>query len=292
MPTMKAIKKRISSVGNTKKIMKAMDLVSASKLQKAKAQLDDIKPLYENIKVVMDGIKASAGHGDEMAFAEDREVKSIAYVVLSSDRGLCGGYNVNVAKKAMAQITEDQGKDEKIVAVGSKATDYLKRRGKNVVYKCAGPSEATTFEEAEVIGNLVASMYTTGEVDEVYLVYTQFESILAHNPSIVKLLPIKEDKKEAAEEGAPAPAVSLMSYDPDISTFIEFAVPMYLNTTIFGAMIESLVCEQASRMTSMDAATRNASEILEDLTLEYNRKRQNMITQEITEIVSGANAVQ
>ena len=290
MPTMKAIKKRISSVGNTKKIMKAMDLVSASKLQKAKAQLDDIKPLYENIKLVMDGIKSSTGPGDEMAFADEREVKSIAYIVLASDRGLCGGYNVNVSKAALAIMNANEGKDERVIAVGSKGMDYFKRRGKNVVQKYSGPSEATTFEEAELIGNYVASLYTSGEVDEVYLVYTHFETILAHEPATAKLLPIKADAD--TEEGAPKPAASLMSYDPDIKTFIEYAVPMYLNTTIFGAMIESLVCEQASRMTSMDAATRNASEILEDLTLEYNRKRQNMITQEITEIVSGANAVQ
>jgi len=130
-------------------------------------------------------------------------------------------------------------------------------------------------------------MYTSGEVDEVYIIYTHFESVLAHIPYIEKLLPLKM----APNENPGAGPIN-MSYDPDVYTFIRNAVPMYLNITLFGAMLESAVCEQASRMTSMDSATRNATEIIDDLTLEFNRKRQSMITQEITEIVSGANAIQ
>ena len=287
MATMKAIKKRILSVNNTKKIMKAMDLVSASKLQKAKTQLDDVRPLYENLQVVMEGIKSSVSPDDEISYAQSRVVKKAAYIVLTSDRGLCGGYNVNVAKEALAKISAQPEVEEKIIAVGAKGWEYFKRRGRNVVKKYAGSSEETTFENAEIIGEYVAELYTSGEADEVYLVYTHFETLLSHIPHTVKLLPIMADK-----DSGKTPALSMMEYDPDIGTFISYAVPMYLNTTIFGAMIESMVCEQASRMTSMDAATRNAADIIDDLTLEYNRKRQNMITQEITEIVSGANAQQ
>ena len=266
--------------------MKAMDLVAASKLQKARMRLENVLPLYENIKLVMEGIKASVCFGDEVAFAEEREVKCIAYIVLTSDRGLCGGYNVNAAKEAMACIHENKGKKEKIIAIGSKGSEYFRRRGKNVVFKNAGPSEATTFEYAELIGDIVATMYKSGEIDEVYLIYTHFESILTHSPQVEKLLPLRTG---ASDEGGAG--VVEMSYDPDVGTFISYAVPMYLNVTIYGAMMESAVCEYASRMTSMDSATRNATEIIEDLTLEYNRKRQGLITQEITEIVSGANAL-
>jgi len=286
MASMKAIKKRISSVNNTKKIMKAMDLVSASKLQKAKARLDDVRPLYDNIKIVMDGIKASVNDEDNVAFTEEREVKCAAYIVLTSDRGLCGGYNVNVAKEALANITANKDIQERIIAVGSKGWEYFRRRGRNVVGKYACSSEVTTFEDAELIGNLAASMYSSGEVDEVYLAYTHFESVLSHVPCIEKLLPVRLAPGEERPSGATS-----MTYDPDINTFISYAVPMYLNITIYGAMMESSVCEQASRMTSMDSATRNATEIIDDLTLDYNRKRQGMITQEITEIVSGANAL-
>ena len=286
MATMKAIKKRISSVNNTKKIMKAMDLVAASKLQKAKSRLDDVRPLYENIKLVMDGIKAGIHEGEDVPFAEERSVKSIAYIVLTSDRGLCGGYNANVSKHALACVNANEGVREHVIAVGTKGWEYFKRRGKNVVLRIAGASEATTFDNAEQIGQKVSAMYTSGEVDEVYLVYTHFETVLSNEPRFEKLLPIRADKS-----GSAGAKPIEMSYDPDVNTFILNAVPMYLNVTIYGAMIESAVCEYASRMTSMDSATRNAGDIIEGLTLEYNRKRQGMITQEITEIVSGANAL-
>ena len=287
MSSMKAIKKRLSSVNNTKKIMKAMNLVAASKLQKSKARLDAIRPIYSDIKGVMENIRASVVDDVEIPFAETREVKNILYIVLTSDRGLCGGYNATVSKEALAYIDANKDKNAKIIAVGSKGWDYFRRRGKEIVYRCESASEASSFSDAELLGHKVAEMYSEGEVDEVYIVYTHFESVLTHIPYIEKLLPLKMADSDTSGKGS-----SNMSFDPDIMTFIMHAVPMYLNITIFGAMMESTVCEQASRMTSMDSATRNATEIIEDLTLEYNRKRQSMITQEITEIVSGANALQ
>jgi len=291
MSSMKAIKKRISSVNNTKKIMKAMNLVAASKLQKSKARLDDIRPIYNDIKEVMKNIRTDVVDDTSVPFAEAREVKNILYIVLTSDRGLCGSYNATVSKEALAYIEANKDKNAKIIAVGSKGWDYFRRRGKEIVLRCESASEASSFSDAEILGDKVAEMYTSGEVDEVYIVYTHFESVLSHIPYIEKLLPLKmaEGGKSDTESNNMS---ANMSYDPDIITFIMHAVPMYLSTTIFGAMMESTVCEQASRMTSMDSATRNATEILEDLTLEYNRKRQGMITQEITEIVSGANAIQ
>jgi len=285
MASMKAIKKRITSVNNTKKIMKAMNLVAASKLQKAKVRLDDIRPMYNDIKKVMENIRAGISDEMQVPFADEREVKNIAYIVLTGDRGLCGSFNATISKEALAYVEALKEKNAKIIAVGSKGWDYFRRRGKEIVFRCEGASEATAFADAEALGIKVAEMYTAGEVDEVYIVYTHFESVLTHIPYIERLLPLKMAASEDFDPGS-----FTMSYDPDIETFIANAVPMYLSITIFGAMMESAVCEQASRMTSMDSATRNATEILEDLTLEYNRKRQSMITQEITEIVSGANA--
>ena len=285
MSSMKAIKKRLTSVNNTKKIMKAMNLVAASKLQKAKSRLDDIRPMYSDIKKVMENIRAGISDDMNIPFAEAREVKNIAYIVLTSDRGLCGSFNATVSKEAMAYVEANKDKNAKIIAVGSKGWDYFRRRGKDIIHRCEGASEATAFVDAEALGFKVAEMYSAGEVDEVYIVYTHFESVLTHIPYIEKLLPLRMAASEDFDPGS-----FLMSYDPDINTFIKHAVPMYLNMTIFGAMMESAVCEQAARMTSMDSATRNATDIIDDLTLEYNRKRQSMITQEITEIVSGANA--
>lgn len=286
MATLKAIKKRITSVSSTKKIMKAMNLVAGSKLSKAKSVLDEIRPMYNDINKVMDGVKASIADEVDVPFADNREVKKIAYIVMSGDRGLCGSYNATVSKEAYSLVQSHKDKEELIIAVGSKGWDYFRRRGKNIVQRTAGPSEATTYQDAEVLGKYISDLYLNGEVDEVYMVYTHFESVLAHIPHIVRLLPLKMSSSDKPPEGA-----TLMKYDPDLKTFIEHAVPMYLNISIYGAMVESAVCEQASRMTSMDSATRNATEIIDDLTLVYNRTRQGLITQEITEIVSGANAL-
>ncbi|MCL2162989.1 MAG: ATP synthase F1 subunit gamma [Oscillospiraceae bacterium] len=289
MPSIKMIKRRLVSVKNTQQIMKAMNLVAASKLQKNKSKLDSIRPLYENIKLFIDEIRAGGsfeGDAEGSVFVEGRDVKNIAYVILSSDRGLCGGYNINISKTALAHIEANKDKQEKIIAIGTKGWDYFRRRGKNIVQKSEIMSEAAIYDDAQRIGELITSMFISGEVDEVYLAYTHFESVLSHTPRVEKLLPI-EEAPESKKSGA-----GFVTYDPDIGAFITYAVPMYLSMYIYGAIVESAVCEQASRMTSMDAAARNASEIIEDLTLEFNRKRQGMITQEITEIVGGANAQQ
>lgn len=287
MATLKTIKKRITSVNSTKKIMKAMNLVAASKLQKAKAVLDDVRPMYNDISDIIDGVKVGIADYLDVPFAEKRDIKTIAYIVISGDRGLCGSYNATVSKEAYSLVQSHKDKDERIIAVGSKGWDYFRRRGKNIVHRTLGPSEATTFSDAEALGKLVTDMYTSGEVDEVYVIYTHFESMLAHIPHIVRLLPLRMSSGDKPADGS-----NLMKYDPDIKTFVTHAVPMYLSVTIYGAMMESSVCEQANRMTSMDSATRNATEIIDDLTLVYNRTRQGLITQEITEIVSGANALQ
>jgi len=281
MPSMKAIKRRITSVNSTQQIMKAMDLVAAAKLQKAKERLDFVRPLYSNIKTVMDGIHSSGSEIDNI-YIEKREVKCAAYLLITSDRGLCGGYNINVAKEAIAFMNARPDIEEKIITVGSKGWEYLRRRGKNILQRFGSVSELTPYEDAQKIGALLNSMYVTGEVDEVYVAYTHFESILTHAPSIAKLLPVGETTSGDGGD------YELMDYEPDIETFMTFAIPMYLDTFIYGAMVESAVCEQASRMTSMDAATRNAEDIIDDLTLMFNRIRQGAITQEITEIVSGA----
>lgn len=264
-----------------------MNLVSASKLQKAKARLDDIRPMYSDIKKVMENIRAGATDGENIPFAEPREVKNIAYIVLTGDRGLCGAFNTTLAKEAFAYIEakEKKGMNPKVIAVGSKGWDYFRRRGKDIALRTEAASEASSFSDAEALGNMLAKMYEDEEVDEVYIIYTHFQSVLAHIPYIEKLLPLKIDAEQQDSS-----VTSFMSFDPDINTFIKNAVPMYLSITIFGAMMESVVCEQAARMTSMDSATRNAEEIIDDLTLLFNRTRQGLITQEITEIVSGANA--
>lgn len=269
--------------------MKAMNLVAASKLQKVKPRLDGIRSLTESIAQAMDHVRSRIDPDEEIPFTENREVKNIGYIVLSGDRGLCGGYNNNVSKEALSCLESNSDKKEHIIAIGSKGADYFRRRNKNIILRTESANEATAFIDAEVIAQKIADMYISGEIDEVYIVYTQFESVLTHVPCTAKLLPLRPDSSTTT---ASAWSASLsMLYEPDAKTFITHAVPMYLSASIYGAMLESAVCEQAARMTNMDSATRNATEIIDDLTLQFNRMRQSMITQEITEIVSGANAI-
>ena len=281
MPSMKIIKRRIASVSNTQQIMKAMNLVAASKLQKAKSRLDAIRPLFYEVKRVMDGVHCEDTMGN--VFLEAREVKNVAYIVITSDRGLCGGYNANISKETLSFIN-NAGKNEKIITVGLKGWEYFRRRGKNILRRYMGVSETSFYEDVEQIGNQLASLYKSGEIDEAYVAYTHFASMLSHVPRIVRVLPI--GYKETADKH------DMMEYEPDVNTFLERAVPRYLSVIIYGSMAESAVCEQVARMMSMDSASNNAEEIIEELTLDFNRKRQGIITQEVSEIVSGANALQ
>jgi F-type H+-transporting ATPase subunit gamma len=293
MPSIKHIKRRIASIKGTKQIMKAMNLVAASKLQKNKQQRDAIRPMFLDIQDVMRRISRSEDSSDNVFFSERQKrdgVKTRAYVVIAGDRGLCGGYNINLAKFAIKYMRRKSGKDadpEVIIASGVRGRDYLRRRGKKIDHSFHGPTEAGSFDVAKQLADLLTGMFLNGEIDEAYVIYTTFKTVLTHVPYAEKILPIpmkSEGDGEARES-------TVMLFDPDLRAFLEEAVPLYLNTVIYGALVEAGVCEEASRMTSMDAAANNATEIIDDLSIVYNRTRQGIITQEITEIVSGANAL-
>ena len=284
MPSMKALKRRITSVNNTQQIMKAMNLVAASKVQRNRTKFESVRSMFEQSK---DFITNGVVHQDalESPYYEKREVKRTAYIVITGERGLCGSYNANISKIVIAHMN-DGAKSEKVVAVGAKCKEYFVRRAKKVVEDHKGVLEHVQFYDASVIAQQAVDMYNSNDpeerVDEVFIAYTQFETLLSHHPTIVKLLPFEPSSEDTRLEEI---------YEPDVVTYLTKAVPIYLTMFVYGAMIESAVCEQASRMTSMDSAARNAGEIAEDLTLQYNRQRQGAITQEISEIVGGANAI-
>jgi F-type H+-transporting ATPase subunit gamma len=281
---MKIIKRRITSVRSTQQIMKAMDLVATSKLQKSKQRLETIRPLYNETKRVMDGVRGGSETSGNV-FVKQREVKNTAYLLITSDRGLCGAYNTNVCRELFSFLTNAESA-EQIFTAGTKGFDFLKRRSRNIVERYVGVSETAFYEDAERIGKQLIALYESGEVDEVYVAYTHFESMMAYEPKIVKILPVGGDSENEADKPRN------MEYEPDADTFLQNAVPLYVSVFIYGAMAESSVCEQAARMTSMNAASKNAGDIIDDLTLTFNRIRQGQITQEINEIVSGANALQ
>ena len=284
MASMRNIKRRIKSVNSTQQITKAMNLVASSKLTKAKQNFDDTKPFFNAIRRVIANVVKGAGNTDNV-FLKSREVKNTGVVILTGDRGLCGGYNTNACKTALG-ITE--GKSASYITVGSKAFEFLKNKRCDFAQNYTGISEKPTYEDARDIGEKITQMYQNGDVDEVYLVYTEYISTIASEPKVMRLLPLDTESLGESEKDN----LTLTIYEPDDETVLAYVIPKYINTVIYGALVESSVCELTSRMTAMDSATDNASQMLDTLNLHYNRARQGAITQELTEIVSGSNALE
>ena len=278
----KEIKRRIKSVSNIKQITRAMELVSTSKLRKSRKQLELTRPYYNTVESSIREILANT-KGVKYDLLERREVKNRLIIVLTSDRGLAGGYNINVIRKAESYIDDNVG--TKFILVGVEAREYFKRRYDGIVEEFSYISEEPSYNNAAKIGSICYDLYRKKEIDEVLLVYTHFSTVLSLVPSMVKLLPAESIEKEGNMENR------LIEYEPSAEEVLNRLVKDYISITIFGAMIESAASEQASRRNSMKNATDNANDMLESLSLRFNRARQAQITQEITEIVSGANAL-
>ncbi|WP_294985433.1 ATP synthase F1 subunit gamma [uncultured Fenollaria sp.] len=278
----KEIKRRIKSVSNIKQITRAMELVSTSKLRKSRKQLELTRPYYNTVESSIREILANT-KGVKYDLLERREVKNRLIIVLTSDRGLAGGYNINVIRKAESYIDDKVG--TKFILVGVEAREYFKRRYDGIVEEFSYISEEPSYNNAAKIGSICYDLYRKKEIDEVLLVYTHFSTVLSLVPSMVKLLPAESIEKEGNMENR------LIEYEPSAEEVLNRLVKDYISITIFGAMIESAASEQASRSNSMKNATDNANDMLESLSLRFNRARQAQITQEITEIVSGANAL-
>ncbi len=285
MASTRAIKGRIKSVKSTQQITKAMNLVAASKLQRAKSRMADTKPFFNETRRVISSIVTNS-KGISHPYLAEREVKNTAIIVITGDRGLCGGYNNNVSKEAFKVVNEK--KQAQLITIGNKAKDYFKRRNKTIVRSYSGISEKPFYEDAAEIGRFVLDLFIKGEIDEVYLAYTEFISTISYQPKVIKILPVDTSDFPVNEDKN----LTIMSYEPDEESVLDLVIPKYLNTVIFGALVESAACEQGARMTSMDSATENAEEMINKLTLKFNRLRQGVITQEINEIVSGANALE
>jgi len=287
MPSMKAIKRRIGTVKNIQQIMKAMNLVATSKVQKNRAKLMSIRPMFDDAKLFIE----SGVHHEEAQdslYYVPKPTGRAAYAVICGDRGLCGSYNSNILKETLKHMGSTGTSDDLVVAIGSKAKDYFSRRGKSVVKDYKGVVDHLTYQTAADIAKQFVELYTTDDdskrVDALYVAYTQFHTLLSHTPVVVKILPFEEHTGDTDSNKE-------MIYEPDVLTYLKKAVPIYISMYLYGAMTEAAVCEYASKMTSMDAASRNAGEIVDKLTLQYNRQRQGAITQEISEIVGGANAI-
>lgn len=276
------IKRRIRGVSNTKQITKAMELVASSKLRKTREKLEKTRPYFETVLESIQEILSST-KGIRHPFLEKREIKKSAYIVITGDRGLAGGYNYNIIRMVENEI-KDKKDDVYIVAVGVKSRDYFKGKGYNVINEVTGISEVPKFSDANAVGTQVIDMYRDGEIQEVKLAYTHFITTLNQEAKFIRLLPSEgfggdNEKRE------------LIEYEPSPEEVLDYLIPKYVIGTIYGALIESSCSEQGARRTAMESATDNAEEIIDELELRYNRARQASITSEISEIVAGVEAL-
>ncbi len=274
----KEIKNRIRSMESTKQITKAMEMVAASKLRRAQAQVLTSRPYFE---ILFDTIHDIADTNRDFSspYLVQRPVKRIACVVIAGDRGLAGGYNSNVLKLVMSELA---GKDACVVPVGKKAVDYFKSHGVPMLTANYAEAEDMSIGDCFTLAKSLCKQYLAGEFDEIRVVYTNFVSVLSQTPSSLQLLPLLR------QEGEVKSGSSDMTYEPDPVTVFDAIIPEYLGGVLYGALCESRASEQAARRTAMDSATQNADEMIESLSLQFNRARQAAITQEITEIVAGS----
>lgn len=276
---MKAIKRRIKSVGSTRQITKAMELVASSKLRKAKARAELARPYFNELYKTMCEI-ASANTDFSTVFTEKREVKNKLYIVVAGDRGLAGGYNSNVLKTAVSAHKDDAVKP-KIIAIGRKAGEFFSKRDYEMVASYSNIAEDIKPNTAQDIADIAIEMFTKGEVDEVHVFYTMFVSSMSQRPESMRVLPM--DTVQLENYGT-------MNYDPSPEAVFNRIVPRFTASLIQCAVVESFASEQGARRTAMENATDNADAMTESLSLLYNRARQASITTEIIDIVSGASA--
>jgi len=273
----KEIKNRIRSMESTKQITKAMEMVAASKLRRAQAQIQSSRPYFE---ILLSTIRDIVDSTQDMssAYLTARPVKRSAYVVIAGDRGLAGGYNSNVLKLAYEHM---EGKNAVVLPIGKKAVDFFKARQIPMLVENYREAEDLGVSDCFTAAKQLCKAYLGREVDEVYVVYTDFVSVLSQTPEVLKLLPLEHTPQEGKSR-------TDILYEPDSVEALERIVPEYLGGALYGALCESRAAEQAARRTAMDSATQNADEMIADLSLKFNRARQAAITQEITEIVAGA----
>nr|MBQ8243920.1 ATP synthase F1 subunit gamma [Oscillospiraceae bacterium] len=278
----KEIKNRIRSMESTRQITKAMEMVAASKLRRAQAQISASRPyfeiLYSTIRDITDSNKDLSS-----PYLQKREVKKVMYIVIAGDRGLAGGYNSNILKLVQSQI---QGRDAVVLPIGKKAVDFFKSKDVAVLTETYAEAAGVDIGDCFSIAKQLSKAFLAGEFDEIRLAYTNFVSVLSQVPAVMPLLPLDKPQKQALTEDGKRHCDTIYEGDPE--EVFAAIVPEYLGGILYGALCESRAAEQAARRSAMDSATQNADDMIADLSLKFNRARQAAITQEITEIVAGS----
>lgn len=293
MATMRDIKRRKASIESTEQITKAMKLVATVKLQKSRAKAENSR-LYFNMmyKTIQEMLKKSEGIDHEFLRVGSSAKKAI--VVITSNRGLAGGYNANIVR--LVTGSGIPAEDARIIAVGRKGRDALSRKGYEITSDHSDVINEPLFSDAMEITRELLAMFEKDEIGEIYLAYTSFKNTVSQVPKLMKLLPVDleaVETEEALEESEGLKAdLLLMNYEPNATEVLDAIIPKYMSSLIYGAFLEAVASENGARMTAMDSATNNAEDMIAKLSLQYNRARQGSITQELTEIIAGANAIE
>ena len=288
MATMREIKRRRVSIQNTQQITKAMKLVSTVKLQRAKTRAENSKAYFKYMYKTITSMLAKAGNVNH-PFVQGNGSKNVAVVTVTSNRGLAGGYNANIIKLVTGAGFEKE--NVRIYSVGKKGADGLARRGYQIVSENPDYIEEPTFAQAQELGRRLLNDFANGEIGEIYVAYTEFKNTVTHIPKLVKLLPVEASDVTEEEEMSAIDKITPMNFEPSEEEAIALLIPKYVTSILYGAFVEAVASENGARMQAMDSATNNAEEIISDLELKYNRARQGAITQELTEIIAGANAI-
>lgn len=284
MASMRDIKRRKESVSSTGQITKAMKLVSTVKLQKAKARAESNKAYFTMLYDTICSILARTGTIDHR-YLKPSESPRKAVIAITSNRGLAGGYNSNIVKEIAAAFTPEE---TDIYALGKKGLEGLTRKGYHIVEDYSEVMNDPLYSDAIYIGKNVLASYENGEVGEIYLAYTSFKNTVVQEPKLIKLLPIDVDE---IMQDVEIDTLTLMNFEPQADEALDMIIPKYMNNIIYGAFVEAVASENGARMQAMDSATKNADDMIADLSLKYNRARQGSITQELTEIIAGAEAL-
>jgi len=292
MPSLDDLKKRIKSVKSTQKITKAMKMVAAAKLRKAQESAEKGRPYSQKMQNIILNLTNSINdpQNDPKLLVGNGNDKTYLCLVLTADRGLCGGFNSNICKLAKTNFKKilNEGKELKIITVGSKGLDQIKREyGKYVIKKFSfKDKKKITFVEAEIIGKEIINLFNNNEFDKCILFYNNFKNVITQIPQAQQIIPA--EKKLAVEENKNSISYE---FEPDEDEILEDLLPKNISTQVFKAFLENAASEQWSRMTAMDNATRNAGDLVDKLTINYNRSRQASITKELIEIISGAESL-
>jgi F-type H+-transporting ATPase subunit gamma len=289
MAGLRAIKRRISGAKNTRKITRAMKMISAARLRRAQQRITDLRPYALKASELLASVAARVSADDENVhpLLRPREERKVLLVVMTSDRGLAGAFNASTNKRAyqMWKQFEAEGKQVSFAIIGRKGGDFFRRRGAHIEKVFTGIFENLTSSNAGQIGRYIVGRYVEGELDAAYLVYNEFKSAITQVVTSEQILPVK------LEAGAAEGPLTDYIYEPSQRALLDRLLPMYMEITSFRALLESVASEHGARMTAMDNAMRNASDMIDRLTLQYNRARQAAITKELMEIIGGAEAL-